>query len=168
MSKNPPSEYPALDSPAVRRRLERFSPEDAAFFTAWLGENPVGANLSLQILEDLEDLLKREGRGLSEILSSELSRIEGEELPPKEIARRLRDALQVRLHPHRLAHEAAFSGLVRRLGLPSGARLKAPQNFEGRTFQLQLEFSNLQNLHQILQDLQRSVQEGPWDEIWDF
>ncbi|MCE9625245.1 MAG: hypothetical protein K8R69_07325 [Deltaproteobacteria bacterium] len=152
----------------VRRRLDRFSPDDAEFLLVWLGQNPVGDNLALQILEDLEDLHKRENCSAAAILSSEWSRVEAEEMQPKEIARRLRNALQARLHPYRVAHEAGFDDLVKRLGLPAEARLKAPQNFEGKTFQLQIEFSDLEGLRETLQRLQSSIQQGPWREIWNF
>ena len=147
----------------VERRLKRFSPQDSKVLADWLRSKPVGINLALQFLEQIEDLAKITGKTPASLLSELLVEVSASELHSKELGRRLRDAMDRRLHPQRQAHEAVFAAWVEGLMLPPGVALKPPQNFEGRTFCLQIPFSTPQDLAQAIEGVEVSLEQS---EIW--
>ncbi len=153
----------------VARRLKRFSPNEARALEEWLEGKPVGINLALQILEQLEDLSKKAGKTPSILLEELLEEVSAKQLTSKELGRRLRDALDRRLHPQRHAHELAFEAWTKRLGLPRGVRVRPPQNFEGRTFCLQVDFSSTEELRELLQAVADGIPAAAaWAELQQF
>ena len=153
-------------SKTVERRLQRFSPQDSKVLADWFRSKPMGINLALQFLEQIEDLAKITGQSPASLLPELLAEVSASELHSKELGRRLRDAVDRRLHPQRHAHEAAFTAWVEGLKLPPGVLLKPPQNFEGRTFCLQILFSSPGDLAQSLQGVEDSLQQvDAWAKI---
>ncbi len=150
----------------VERRLKRFSPQDSKVLADWFRSKPMGINLALQFLEQMEDLAKITGKSPASLLSELLAEVDASELHSKELGRRLRDAVDRRLHPQRHAHETTFAAWVEALKLPPGVVLKPPQNFEGRTFCLQIPFSSAEDLAQALQGMEASLQQADaWAQI---
>lgn len=153
----------------IERRLKRFPPDEAKALGLWLQDKPLGINLALQFLEQISDLKVKTGKSAADLLSELLEEVSAKDLQSKELGRRLRDAADRRLHPQRHAHELAFETWQKGLGLPSGARVKPPQNFEGKTFTLQVEFSDPDSLRLALEALKLSLENAPaWREISRF
>lgn len=153
----------------VERRLKRFPPEEAKVLAEWLQSKPIGINLALQFLEQISDLKTKTGQGAAVLLQELLEEVSAKDLHSKELGRRLRDAVERRLHPQRHAHEAAFEAWQQRLVLPPKARIKAPQNFEGKTFTLQLEFTKPEDLRLGLEALLQSLEKRDlWEEMYRF
>jgi hypothetical protein len=153
----------------VERRLKRFPPAEAQALRDWLKDMPVGINLALQILEQLEDLSKITGQGATRLLRELLDEVSAKELSSKELGRKLRDAVDRRLHPQRHAHEQVFAATVKNLALPLGCRVRPPQNFEGSSFTLQVDFSSPDALQTCLAQLQDSLRARPelWRKLWE-
>lgn len=153
----------------VERRLKRFSPPEAQALGAWLKDKPVGINLALQFLEQISDLKTKTGKDAAALLAELLAEVSAKDLHSKELGRRLRDAVDRRLHPQRHAHELAFEAWTKRLHLPGGTRVTPPQNFEGKTFTLKVEFASKEALSAALRALTASLESNPaWDEIDKF
>jgi hypothetical protein len=154
-----------MTPPPILQKLERFKPEEARILAQWLEKNPVGANLGLRLLELLEDLTKKEGRPIADFMADIPP---GDKLQPKERGRLWRQSLERRLHPGLKAHAEAFAAEVRSLGLPEGAAIEPPQNFEGRNFTLQVAFSDKEELRRRLRALEKSLEEREWNGLWKF
>jgi len=151
------------------RRLKRFPPEESLSLRTWLEDMPVGINLALQILEQLEDLHKKTGEKASDLLREALAELHSKEVQPKELGRRLRGLFEKRLHPTQSSHQERFLQALGELALPPQCQVQAPQNFEGRDFTLRLEFSSLEELSQALQGIQKSLEQSEaWTQLWQF
>jgi hypothetical protein len=155
-------------SSAVLQQLRRFSAQEADSLAEWLREYRVGSNLALQILEQLEDLAKKTGRGATPLLQEAAASFRGKRLSGKELGRRIRDDFEARLHPFSTAHEEAFHASIQGLALPPEVRIKPPQNFEGEVFTLQLPFATETELAQRLRAVLDSLQTQDWSQLWKF
>ena len=153
----------------VERRLKRLPPKEAKALGEWLQSKPIGINLALQFLEQISDLKTKTGKDVEALLQELLEEVSAKDLHSKELGRRLRDAIDRRLNPQRCAHEAAFEAWQKRLGLPPQARIKPPQNFEGKSFTLQLEFTGPEDLRRGLESLSLSLEKRDlWEAINSF
>ena len=148
----------------VERRLKRFPPKEAKVLGEWLQSKPIGINLALQFLEQISDLKIKTGKDAASLLQELLEEVSAKDLHSKELGRRLRDAVERRLNPQRYAHEAAFEAWQKRLGLPPQARIKPPQNFEGKAFTLHLEFTAPEELQRALEALSLSLEKR---DLWE-
>lgn len=155
-------------SESVARRLQRFKAEEAAFLKSWLLQYPIGSNYALQILEQLEDLLKKEARDLQKIFNEQFLSLDVSHLQPKELGKRLRDLFEKKLHPHSQSHEEAFRHFVKQLDLSPGVELIPPQNFEGRFFNLKISFDSSEALQQALESLKENLKTKDWSKLKDF
>ncbi|HCU23471.1 MAG TPA: hypothetical protein DF383_00510 [Deltaproteobacteria bacterium] len=153
---------------AVAKRLARFAPGEAEALNVWFRLHPLGVNLSLQILEWLEDLAKKQDESPSHLLE-EIAQTEAkEEVTVKEWGRRIRDELQHRLNPAQKQHEARFREWVKSLDLSTKVKLVPPQNFEGRDFQLCVTFSHPEDLQVELQVLLKNLEHQAWKGLQEF
>lgn len=153
----------------VERRLKRFSPPEAQALGEWLQNKPIGINLALQFLEQVSDLKTKTGQDAASLLAELLDEVSAKDLHSKELGRRLRDAVDRRLHPQRHAHELAFEAWMKSLNLPAGARVAPPQNFEGKTYTLKVEFVSKEALSAALRTLSASLESNPaWDGLDKF
>jgi len=168
MRETTPDQLAKNYAPAVPSRLSRFPSREQMAIASWLIQTPVGTNYALQILEQLADLAKREEQAASKLLFQILGEIASDQLQPKELGRRLRDELARRLHPKSQAHQERFLNWVERLQLPRGVQVKPPQNFEGRSYILALQFSSPEELRNLLEEVKLSLAKSEWSEIKDF
>jgi len=153
----------------VERRLKRFSPPEARALGEWLRNKPIGINLALQFLEQVSDLKTKTGQDAASLLAELLDEVSAKDLHSKELGRRLRDAVDRRLHPQRHAHELAFEAWTKSLTLPAGVRVVPPQNFEGKTYTLKVEFVSKEALSAALRTLVASLESNPaWDRLDKF
>lgn len=153
----------------VERRLKRFSLPEARALGEWLKDKPIGINLALQFLEQISDLKTKTGQDAASLLAELLEEVSAKDLHSKELGRRLRDAVDRRLHPQRHAHELAFEAWMKGLNLPAGVRMVPPQNFEGKTFALKVEFVSKEALSAALRTLAASLESNPaWDGLNKF
>ncbi len=155
-------------APAVQSRLSRFPSKDQHPIASWLIQTPVGTNYALEILNQLEDLAKKEERSASSLLFQAVSSLQTDKLQPKEIGRRLRDDLSKRVHPVSQAHRERFWEWAKRLKLPSEARLSPPQNFEGKSFTCSVDFANVAELRGRLQEILKNLEDPEWERLKEF
>lgn len=168
MNEDLPVQLTRSYAPAVHKRLSGFPSRDQVPIGSWLLQNAVGTNYALQILDQLDDLSRREECGAAKVLFGVLSLLPADKLQPKEIGRRLRDELQRRLHPASGEHRAAFEDWSGALKLPENVRLIPPQNFEGRQFTLALGFESTEELRQRLEASLALLKNPDWEKIWSF
>jgi len=135
---------------------------------SWLIQTPIGTNYALQILDQLEDLSKKEEQAASKLLFQILGSLATDRLQPKEVGRRLRDELARRIHPQSSTHQERFLNWIERLKLPRGVQLKAPQNFEGDTFSFVLNFSSTEELAKLLEGSLELIKKPEWSELEEF
>ncbi len=155
-------------APAVEARIATLPSRDQRPIVRWLLLHPIGTNYALQVLEFLKDLAQRDNVAPAVLLTQSLSRLGEDERHPKELGKKLRDLLQRQLHPVSQAHQDRFLNHVESLGLPSGVRLKAPRNFEGRAFTLEIEFSHPEELRQHLEAILAHCEQEAWKQLKDF
>ncbi len=155
-------------APAVEARIATLPSRDQRIIVQWLLRHPVGTNYALQILEFLKDLAQREDIAPAALLTQSLSRLGEDERHPKELGKKLRDLLQRQLHPVSQAHQDRFLDYVEKLGLPPGVRLKAPRNFEGNSFTLEIEFSHPEELRRNLETILVHCEQELWKQLKDF
>jgi len=155
-------------APAVQHRLARLPSRDQLPIASWLIQTPIGTNYALQILENLEDLSKREESRPSAVLNRVLGAVQNDNLQPKEMGRRIRDCLHQSLHPTSEEHLARYREFEKQLKLPKGVRLVPPKNFEGTTFSLEIKFEAVPELREKLSTLSSATQDSLWKKIAEF
>lgn len=155
-------------APAVLSRLGRLPSKDQLPIASWLGSHPIGTNYALQVLECLEDLSRNEESSPSRILHQALRTLDGDEGHPKELGKKLRDALHKRLHPASVLHQERFRAFVKQLGLPRGVQLHPPKNFEGTTYQLLIQFETPEDLEVKLGILAEIMAGKDWEDLKGF
>jgi len=155
-------------APAVLGRLSRLPSRDQLPIATWLIKTPIGTNYAMQILEQLEDLSKKEEVGAAQVLNRFLRDLDANRLHPKEVGKRLRDILYQRLHPQSTQHHYLFNKITQGLGLPKGVQIHPPKNFEGSSFSLEIAFREPGELSQRLQELLETLEKKPWKGLSDF
>ncbi|MCP5468129.1 MAG: hypothetical protein H7A32_02540 [Deltaproteobacteria bacterium] len=157
-----------LYAPAVQVRLARFASKEQLSIAAWLAQNPIGTNYAMQVLEFLEDLSKKENIRPSILLRQIIQNFEEDKLHPKELGRRLRDHMYRKLHPKVEQHRLRFEAFSKSLALPQKTKLIPPQNFEGISYQLEVTFENISELHDKLKEVMESLKKGKWKGLEEF
>jgi hypothetical protein len=155
-------------APAVLHRLGRLPSKDQLPIASWLIKFPIGTNYAMQVLECLEDLSRKEEAAPSRILHQILTPLTDYEGHPKELGRRVRDALHKRLHPVSATHQERFRAFVKQLGLPDGVKLHPPKNFEGTTYQMVIEFESTEALQEKLKYLDVILEKNFWESLEEF
>ena len=168
MNEDAPQHLARHYAPAVLNRLSRLPSKDQMPIASWLIKVPIGTNYAMQVLECLEDLGRKEEVPPSRILHQTLSPLTDYEGHPKELGRRVRDALHKRLHPVSATHQERFRAFVKQLGLPDGVKLQAPKNFEGTTYQLTVDFESPEALQEKLAQLKEILKQDFWETLKDF
>ncbi|MBT8342693.1 MAG: ParB N-terminal domain-containing protein [Desulfatitalea sp.] len=79
-------------------------------------------------------------------------------LDPRQRCRLIREYFKNQRFPEISAHERRFNDGVNRLNLQNRIRLTPPPYFEGRTYCMQLEFENPQELNHHIGELQRIIE----------
>ncbi len=155
-------------APAVHRRLSLFPSRDQLPIASWLIQNPVGTNYALQILENLEDLARKEDQAPASVLFQTLGILKGDKLQPKDLGRQIRDELSRRIHPSSHSHRETFEAWARHLSLPEGSELLPPQNFEGRRYTLGIAFESTPVLRERLEAALELLDHPEWERLWEF
>jgi hypothetical protein len=155
-------------APAVLNRLSRLPSRDQPPIASWLIKTPIGTNYALQILEQIEDLAKKEESAPAQLLTQVLMQMKADKLQPKELGRRVRDQLSKRLHPTSVEHHEAFWVFTKELGLSKGIELRPPQNFEGNIFTLEVHFQDPDELRERLQEVFQSLKTKAWKRLKEF
>lgn len=155
-------------APAVLNRLTRFPSQEQWTIAAWLVQTPIGTNYALQILEQLEDLARKEEVRASRLLADVLGALPQEHSHPKKVGRKVRDILSRRLHPVSFEYGEKFKAFEQELSLNGNVKLFPPKNFEGNIFALGVKFQSPQDLAQKLEEVQASIKAGKWEKLREF
>lgn len=130
--------------PETAHGLERLAEVEREALLDLLDRLGASQGKQRQIVSWLEEICRREGRSVAEVLAEPLVRgvLEDERLGRVEKEKRLRVYLYGRRFPERSRLEARQAELAAGLRLPPHLRLEVPQSFEGLDFQIHLSFSN--------------------------
>ena len=61
-----------------------------------------------------------------------------------------------------------LAAALKRIGLPPGAKISAPENLEGDSFSCYFRFSRVGDLEQIIEILERRIEDGSIGEVVDL
>ena len=129
---------------ATAAALGQMAPEVAEALASLFVALRFGLNKQREVVELIEEIARREGRSLQEVLAepwlAALLADAGDDRA--RTGHQLRAALRRRRFPALTAAERRFEALRRRLPLTPQVQLLAPAGFEGRQYQLTLSFSS--------------------------
>jgi ParB-like chromosome segregation protein Spo0J len=123
-----------------------------------------------EVLENLDDVSKRERKTAEKILSESSFRdlLEDREGPLPQRADRFRDELKKRRNPRRTETERRIGESFRKLGLPKEVRLSVPSLSEGGKIRVEFEAKDPAHSKAILDRLSRLPDHPVWMEIFNF
>jgi ParB family chromosome partitioning protein len=125
------------------------------------------ASIQVEIVERIDEIALREGKTRAGVL--EMERV-GEimssgELNHREKTQALRELFSELRNPRLSARRRRFQQEVEALGLPRGARIVPPEAFEGGGWQMELSFSDPEELRRIFRAAAPLVDSGRLDAI---
>ncbi len=124
-------------------------------------------SIQVEIVERVKEIAIREQKTRAEVLTMEAfgEVMTSEELNHREKTRLIRELLAQLRYPRLSWRRKRFEQDVEALGLPRGARLVAPEAFEGGGWQMQLSFSRGEELRKILRATLPLVESEKLEEI---
>jgi ParB family transcriptional regulator, chromosome partitioning protein len=118
-------------------------------------------NLSLnrqrELFEWIVAIAKRDHIGIEQLLAEAPIQAvrQNAELDRRQKGAQIRQYLKKRRSPAIVAFESTYQNLLERMQLKKGARLVAPDNFEGPVYSIQMEFTNLDELKMMEKEVHR-------------
>lgn len=136
----------------------------------WISNLKLNINQQSLLIEYINDISCKEGKGTQELLSEEvfigLITEDGQNTPQK--AKRFIDQLRARRFPILTKNEKTFARQISDLDLPKGVRIKHSPFFEGPDYLLEVSFKDGERLTKIIEELGRlnslSKIKDPWKE----
>lgn len=123
---------------------------------ALLSELRCSASIQLELIERVREIALREDAGLQQVLEDEgVERVLScAEMNHRQKTEALRKFLYARRYPRIRAREERFQQGLAALALPAGVAVLPPPGFEGKDWQLRLQFASNDELRQSLAHLQ--------------
>ncbi|MFC1580972.1 ParB/RepB/Spo0J family partition protein [Thermodesulfobacteriota bacterium] len=153
----------------VKRLLELQSgSRDMVFY--WLSNMKFNANQQVQFIETIEDISRREKKGIHDILEEKemLRLFHDDKRNNPQKAKHVLEVLRRRRFPMLTKTEQAFRKQIAGLVLPNGITIHHPPHFEGSQYQLEACFKNGTELRKRLEKLVRMKDldkvGDPWEE----
>jgi ParB family chromosome partitioning protein len=141
--------------------LAAWAPEDRFAALPFLEKLWLSQSKQEQIVEEVTLLARREGVTPKAVLSRPGLRgpLQDEGLSPQERTEAVRRELKLRVQPGLSATWQVFQAALKRLGLEQHPRmrLKPPPAFEGPDFHLEIDFRDVSELAELLEEIARLV-----------
>lgn len=124
-----------------------------------LNELRCSASIQLELIERVREIALREDAGPQQVLDDEgVARVLScAEMNHRQKTEALRKIFYARRYPRIRAREERFQQGLAALGLPAGVAVLPPPGFEGKDWQLRLQFASDDELRQSLAELQHLV-----------
>ncbi len=157
-----------LSLPMVER-LQRLSVEDGREVFDLFGEIHAGLNVQREILDNVEESAKREGRSIKDLLrSAALLQVRTSDDRDRSYKTgQIRKLLKERRYPALFSAEERFTRRTGELGLRRDMKLVPPGGFEGLDYALTLRFRDLAQLEKQKEIIERLLKGGVLKEILD-
>ncbi|MGC9194270.1 MAG: hypothetical protein ACP5IL_02310 [Syntrophobacteraceae bacterium] len=125
------------------------------------------ASIQVEIVERVKEIALREEKSRAEVLAMDTfgEVMSSRELNHREKTQLIRDFLTELRYPRLSSRRKRFEQDVEALGLPRGARLLAPEAFEGGGWQMQLSFTRGEELRKIFRAALPLVESERLEEI---
>jgi hypothetical protein len=126
-----------------------------------------GVNKRRQLIELMQDISRRESVSPAVILQDPeiIENINAPNLNPPQKEHKTRDCLTRRRYPELTAMRERQKSLLKKLGLGRNMRLKTPPGFEGLEFQMEIAFSDSEELAEALRELEQLVRDPALAEL---
>ena len=146
-----------------------FSKKDQSKLVTMIEQFRYSSGKIKEMLETLDDVLKREGYSLDQLVSetpfNEIVNDEGLPLPQR--ASRFREELKKRRNPQRTEIELRIGESFRKLGLSKEIRLSVPSLFEGGKIRVEFEAKDPAHSRKIIDQLNHLPEHPTWIEIFN-
>jgi ParB family chromosome partitioning protein len=149
------------------RKLSTLIPEDRKALLSFLPSLKLGENRLREVLNLLDEISRREGLAVKEILQKEdLQKVISQtDLTPSQRTERVKKVLMNLRYPRMHRWEEEFEKKRRALNLPPGLLLNPPPFFEGRGLKMEFQFETMEEYQGILSSLLRLVDNKEFEEM---
>ncbi len=126
------------------------------------------ASIQVEIVERISEIAVREGKTRAEVLEMERVReiLSSKELNHREKTQALREYFSELRNPRLSARRKRFEQEIEAIGLPRGAKIVAPEAFEGGGWQMELSFGAPEELRKIFREAGPVVESDRLDAIF--
>jgi ParB family transcriptional regulator, chromosome partitioning protein len=141
----------------VALRLHGMEDGEAEELAVLFQELRISLNRQRELLDWVQQIAAREDTTICDVIhKSPIAQWREEKMQDRgHISQLMREFLRRRRYPEITASEHRFGACLKNLNLPETLHLTAPAHFEGKTFQLRLEFENNHELRELNQHLHK-------------
>jgi hypothetical protein len=145
-----------------------WDPASSGLVLALLRALRCSASIQVEIVERINEIAIREEKSRAEVLEMEPVRriLSSKELNHREKTQALREYFNELRNPRLTSRRKRFEHDVEALGLPGGARVVAPEAFEGGEWQMELRFTEPEELRKIFRATRFLVESDRFDAIF--
>lgn len=145
-----------------------WDPSSSGLVLALLGALRCSASIQVEIVERINEIAIREEQSRAEVLEMEPVRriLSSKELNHREKTQALREYFSELRNPRLTSRRKRFELDLEALGLPGGARVVAPEAFEGGGWQMELSFTEPEELRKIFRATRPLVESDRFDAIF--
>ena len=149
------------------RKLSALTPEDREALLSFLPSLKLGENRLREVLNLLDEISRREGLGVKEILRKEdLQKIVSQtDLTPSQRTERVKKVLMNLRYPRMHRREEEFEKKRKALNLPPGLSLNHSLFFEGKGLKMEFQFETIEEYQGILSSLSHLVDKKEFQEM---
>jgi ParB family chromosome partitioning protein len=149
------------------RKLSALTPEDREALLSFLPSLKLGENRLREVLNLLDEISRREGLTVKEILRKEdLQKILSQtDLTPSQRTERVKKVLMNLRYPRMHRREEEFEKKRRALNLPPALSLNHPLFFEGKGLKMEFQFETMEEYQGILAFLSLLVDKKEFQEM---
>jgi ParB family chromosome partitioning protein len=149
------------------RKLSALTPEDREALLSFLPSLKLGENRLREILNLLDEISRREGLEVKEILRKEdLKKIISQtDLTPSQRTERVKRVLMNLRYPRMHRREEEFEQKRKTLNLPPSLSLNHPPFFEGKGLKMEFQFETMEEYQGILSSLSHLTDNKEFQEM---
>lgn len=153
-------------SERVALELVHWESQGAEIMLKILTELKCSASIQWELVERVKEIALREALPRAQVIGSLMDKVfRSPQSHPRRKTQALRDNLAGRRFPRLKAKEGRFQSLMKKAALPHNLRIFHPPFFEGSSWQIQVTFSNREELIELLSVSSQFARSSLMDEL---